>query len=136
MGMRIGLVPIISVAPIGKTQLQNFAKQLDQHNISIDCGKTQGREDSLDPSVDRLRTGMPFTFGEQPGNGHALMRDLVSALRQLLENDFKSFLWSAIYHPFLNKNNYHLIIDIPEVNSRFSRPGHKPVPFEPEVFLT
>jgi hypothetical protein len=92
VGMGFGLVAVIPVAPVRKPQLKDLTERLDQDDIPVNRGKAHGRKVSLNPVMDILGAGVALTSGQNAGDGQPLGGDLVAAVPQFPDDDFKSFV--------------------------------------------
>ena len=90
MRMGIGLIPIVAIAPVGKSQFKNFAAGFDQNNISIDSRKTHCRKFFFYLTVNILNSGMPFAFGKNFDDAQPLWRYFAATVFQLLDYGLKS----------------------------------------------
>jgi hypothetical protein len=91
MRMGIRLIPIVAIAPVGKSQLKDFTTGFDQNYISIDRSKTHCRKFFFNLTVNVFNRGMPFAFGKNFDDTQPLRRYLAAAVLQLPDDGFKSF---------------------------------------------
>ena len=80
VGVRIGPVAVVPVAPIREAQLENLAKFLDQYNISINGGEAHGRKVSFYLAMDIFNAGMAFAMGKNLHDRHSLGGYLVAVI--------------------------------------------------------
>jgi hypothetical protein len=90
--MGVGLVPVVPVASIRESQLENFPDRLDQHDIPVHGGEAHGRKIFDELGVDVLDGGMAFAFGQNGHDGHPLGCDLVAIVPQFLNDAMASIV--------------------------------------------
>ena len=93
VGVRVRLVPIVSIAIASKTQLQHFSHLFQCGNRFVNRGYAGCWKFSVDLMVDLFHTGMTLTKSQDLEDGHALRGYSVVPFLQSLNEFVQPGLW-------------------------------------------
>ena len=96
MWVRVGLVAIVSIAAVSKTDLENLTELFQQGDRLVDRRQAGGREVYPNLLVDPFDARVLVTVKKRLEDGDTLWSNSKLALSQLVENFIQSVLW--IFH--------------------------------------